>query len=110
MSEFLVFAGTTEGRKLIELRHVQPALSEGSVTWLSHDRRDAVLAFSRNCPAQNLIVAVNCRSVPLSVRIDIDITRVSSPEILLARGAELSRDGGMLKADLLPYGFLIAQY
>ena len=83
-------------RKLIELRHVQPALSEGSVTWLSHDRRDAVLAFSRNCPAQNLIVAVNCRSVPLSVRIDIDITR--------------ARDGGMLKADLLPYGFLIAQY
>ncbi len=97
-------------QKLIELRHAQPALSEGAVTWLSHDKPDAVLAFSRTCPLQNLIVVVNCRSMPLSVRIDSSFTRVSPPEVLLARGADFSLEGGTLKTDLLPYGFLMAQY
>ena len=97
-------------RKLIELRHTQKALSSGSVTWLSHDMPDEVLAFTRNSPEQNLIVVANCRDIPLQVKIGSGMTRVSLPEILLSRGADFSLESGILKTDLLPFGFLIAQY
>ena len=97
-------------QKLIALRHTQRALSTGTVTWLSHDMPDAVLAFSRNCPEQNLMIVVNCRDMPLRVKIVSGMTRVSPPEVLLARGADFSMESGILKTDLLPFGFLIAEY
>lgn len=61
-----------------------------------HDMPDAVLAFSGNCPEQNLVVAANGRDIPLRVKIESVMTYAPPPEILLVGGADFSLETALI--------------
>ena len=110
-------AVTPEGRArfellqtLIGLRRSEEALFEGSTAWLRHSAPDSVIAFTRSSERQNLLIAVNCRDIPASVDFERGFARISGPEILLERDAAFHPGKGGRRIDLLPYGFLVAEY
>ena len=94
-------------RGLCNLRHAQPALSDGDVEWLPV-RGEGAAAYLRRSPEQTLAVLVNLRDEPASLWIPLaDSTRTAA--VLWQRSVSWRRGGEGLQADLGGYGFLVVE-
>ena len=56
-------------RALLALRHEHPALTRGTVRWLSNDAETRVLTFERKDTSETLVIAINLSSVAYVGRI-----------------------------------------
>ena len=92
-------------RALNDLRARVPGMNGGELTWVGHDSPDAVLAFLRPGGDADILVAVNLRDEPVSVRLDLkaDILRTE-----LESGVRARRCGDGIALQMLGYGYLVA--
>ena len=93
-------------RELIDLRHSEEILAEGSLKWFESDR---LIVFTRTLEERTLLVAVNPSRKIAEEEFPLAATRTTGPEFLLERGAHLAWKGKNAEISLLPYGFLIAE-
>lgn len=93
-------------RELIDLRHSEEILTEGSLEWLESDR---LIAFTRTLGDRTLLIAVNPSPKNMEEEFPLAAARVTGPEFLLERGAHLLQKDQQSKISLLPYGFFIAE-
>ena len=93
-------------RELIDLRHSEEVLTEGSLEWLESDR---LIAFTRTLGDRTLLIAVNPSPKNMEEELPLAAARVTGPEFLLERGAHLLQKDQQSKISLLPYGFFIAE-
>ncbi|MDW7658648.1 MAG: alpha-amylase family glycosyl hydrolase [Bacillota bacterium] len=94
-------------RNLTALRHGQPALTSGSVQWLSHNAPGQVLAFTRKSAEQQLLIAINIRDLPLRVILEYAADSIGNNNFIVDRGADCTSGNGQLTIDLLPFGYCI---
>ena len=77
------------------LQHPPLREPENAYSRISPQKRQK-LAFSGNCPEQNLVVAANGRDIPLRVKIESVMTYAPPPEILLVGGADFSLETALI--------------
>lgn len=89
-------------RRIHALRHAEPALTEGSLTWLENSAPTQVISYIRALGEDRILVLANGKpeAVEAEVLLDGQIA-----DVLLAEGAHL--DGKQLS--LSPYGYFVAR-
>jgi glycosidase len=90
-------------RKLCELRHTEPALFDGALTWLDNAAPDAVVAFVRDAGEARILVVINARGEAVNTSLQLPAGETYEP--LLSAGAALA--GGT--AALAPFGYVVAK-
>ncbi|OGV75364.1 MAG: hypothetical protein A3K19_08940 [Lentisphaerae bacterium RIFOXYB12_FULL_65_16] len=90
-------------RKLCELRHTEPALFDGALTWLDNAAPEAVLSFVRESGEDRILVVINARGEAVNTSLQLPDGETYEP--LLSSGAALA--GGT--AALSPFGYVVAK-
>ncbi|MDY3929341.1 MAG: alpha-amylase family glycosyl hydrolase [Clostridia bacterium] len=88
-------------KELIRLHRYNQALSDGSLSWISHDCPDSVLAFKREIDNQSVTIVINISAKIQNVTLDQNI----GDSIILSKNVSSSEN----KLTMLPYGFSITQ-
>lgn len=89
--------------RLCQLRKEEPALATGTVTWLTTDQPDAVLAYAREGQASTLVTLISLSNRKTAVTVDYD--RVG--DLLLCDGAVLKLREGKVHAECAPFGYCV---
>jgi len=85
-------------RAMSALKHENPALYEGDMQVVSHNCEEKVMAFTRNCDKQKVLVMINFSDKEMDVQLD---QAFACEKVLYSREAEGFKLGG--------YGILVAQ-
>lgn len=94
-------------RRLCALRHREPALGDGALTWLDHDRPDEALAFMRTAGDRRLLALVNLKPRAIRVRLPAPWAPGAALRPLVEAGmAEDPGDPGVFV--LAPFAYLVA--
>ena len=93
-------------RDLIDLRHSEEILTNGSLEWIENDQ---LIVFKRTLGERTLLIAVNPAAHAVEEEIAFRVGRVTEVEFLLERGGSLIPQGERSRISLLPYGFFMAE-
>ena len=99
----LVITDRRHNRALGQLRHTEPALFDGALTWLDHAAPEAVVAFVRDAGEARILVVINVRGEAVNTSLQLPDGETYEP--LLSAGAALA--GGT--AALAPFGYVVAK-
>ncbi|MBR4873215.1 MAG: alpha-glucosidase C-terminal domain-containing protein, partial [Clostridia bacterium] len=90
-------------KKLTELRHTDPVLYLGKTAWITTDKEDQVLAFTRSLGGETYVVLGNFTEETVACSFKIPVGAV---ETVLESGAAYEI-GERLNAWLNPYGYIV---
>ncbi len=95
-------------KKLNALRHREPALSAGGVSWLPNSSEEALISFTRNSAEQDLAVFVNLSKNTVSAEVKLELSP-AKVKPLLNRGVSFT-DASKAQLRIAPYGYSILEY
>jgi len=96
-------------KKLSEMRHTEPVLTEGDVKWLANDVPDELITFERNYEGRSIVAVINTSSKPLAASVDVDSDTAGIGKTLIDYGAHAKFSEGKLKVDILPHGYVVVE-
>ena len=94
-------------REIVQLRHGNSVLCNGTVEWLENDQPDAIVSFRRYGYEGDMVIIINASDKLISGTVCLDerISPFLEPE--LARGCDFCVKDKNIKVDMLPYGFIV---
>lgn len=91
--------------QLHSLRSTHAVLSSEQLQWAVHDAPESVLAYFRGPENKGILVILNLRDLPVSVRVSTQ----RPARTLLNKGATYRCENGFIAAEILPFGFLVVK-
>lgn len=92
-------------KRLCQLRKEESALATGAVAWLTTDRPDDVLAYTREDPAATVMTLISLSNRKVLVTVECD----RMGERLLGDGAVLTLRDNKVHAELAPFGYCVTK-
>ncbi len=94
-------------QKLTSLKKSNPALYKGETAWVETSNPDRVVAFTRTCSEQKILVVVNFGKEKTDVTLPYS---GADAKVLLQNGVEFTESNGKLKLSMRDFGYLVLQY
>ncbi len=94
-------------KNLSALKKSNPALYKGETTWVETSNPDRVVAFTRTCSEQKILVVVNFGKEKTDVTLPYS---GADAKVLLQNGVEFTERNGKLKLSMYDFSYLVLQY